>query len=347
MASANVFLLASKYLELYKDIIEGLEGKGYNVFWVEDDQIANNPFKIKYNTQSNDEEDVALFEKQVESYWVNFFAENQLTIKFDYFLVIDGLMVCPWLFTEMRRNNPNIHIILYLFDRVEGMYQIDRFFQYYDKIFSFDDNDVKQFNLEYLPIYWCPKVTVSEIKYDIFGLAAYNHINPKRNEIYRRIKNLSDRRGLREYIRLYYKNYSVGNQNVYIIKSFIKRILGRNYIPLSFYKSGLVTTKAETPSEFRNIIAHSKCILDVQPDFQAGFTARFMWALGLGKKIITTNQRVSEYPFYDEEQFFVLTEHYREDELLAFVKSPYIQSEKAKRIIEQYRIDNWLNVLVG
>ena len=346
MAGRNVFLLAPKYLDLYNDIIKGLQAKGYDVRWVEDDQIENNPFKVRYETQSYNEDNVSQYESVVEQFWRNFFEGRNGSTRFDYFLVIDGLMVCPWLFKTMRNNNPGIRIILYLFDRVQGMYQIDRYFKYYDKVLSFDDNDVNQFGLGYLPIYWCPSVNESEIKYDIFGLAAYNHINSKRNDIYRDIKLMSDHSGLREYIRLYNKK-AKGNTVIYLIKSFIKKSLGRKYIPLAYYQTGLITTKSESPTDFRNLIMQSRCILDVQPEFQAGFTARFMWALGLGKKIITTNKKVLDYPFINHEQVFILEDNYIERELLDFINKPFIQSKETKKKLEEYRIDNWLDRMVG
>ncbi len=44
----------------------------------------------------------------------------------------------------------------------------------------------------------------------------------------------------------------------------------------------------------------SNCILEVLQDGQTGSTLRYLEAVCYNKKLLTTNPRIKNYPFYDE-----------------------------------------------
>ena len=94
----------------------------------------------------------------------------------------------------------------------------------------------------------------------------------------------------------------------------------------------------------------SEVVIDTAPDNQDGLTARFMWALGAKRKIITTNEHVLKYPFYSPQQILVVDaddiEKNRHD-VISFMESPLqIPSDKLVEI-DKYRIDNWLGELLS
>lgn len=338
----KIFLMSSKFMDIYRDIIHELEVQGLEVVWIQDEQIPDNPFMIKY-TNNYTEENVRKYLEKVMAFWEKTLLEKPYSDSFDYFLAIDGLTVHPYLFDVLRKRNPDIRIILYLYDRVQGMYQVDRFFKYYDAVFSFDQYDVEKFGIKYLPIYWVPNTSNVEPKYDVFGFATYSMIKSERNDIFRDVKEIIQNNGLTEYIKLVYRK-KVTNRILYQIKHYIKKMLGRPSIPLSDIDSGLITDTPITPVEFRKIIQNSRTVLDIQPDYQEGFTARFMWALGLGKKIITTNANVTNYPFYDSRQFFIYNES---GDLVSFIERPFEMEEGNKKLIQKYRIDNWIKTILN
>ena len=73
-----------------------------------------------------------------------------------------------------------------------------------------------------------------------------------------------------------------------------------------------------------------------------------MWALGAERKIITTNTAVKQYDFYTPEQIFVVDDvcHFVDDPAFdIFVKTEYHMSSDMRKIVESYRIDNWINNL--
>ena len=140
-----------------------------------------------------------------------------------------------------------------------------------------------------------------------------------------------------------YNNY--GNTVSLLLRNMAKAIIGREHLPLLDIISGMFTKKALLPSDFKQLIVSSNTVVDTNHPFQDGLTARFMWALGAEKKIVTTNCSVRNYPFYSDEQIFILNNNW--DELPDFLKSEFTMKESVRAEIAKYRIDNWLDTILN
>lgn len=343
MDSKNVLFLAPPGLDIYKDVITGLERLGYSVDYVSSSELPNNPFKPVFDNRYN-EENVSAFEAECTHFWEKRFSEPYFSKSYDIFFSIDGLMVCPFLFDHLKNLNPNVKIKLFLYDKIEFACHIERYLCYYDDVFSFDLGDVAKYNLRFLPIYWVPSNKKHEKRYDIFGMATYSLHKKDRAKLFREIKTIVKKIGLKSFVRLYVK---MDSWPVFLIKNFVKLLMRhKSYIPFIDVFNGLVTNKSLLPTEFRDYIYESEVIIDTHVEYQDGLTARFMWALGAEKKIITTNKIVKEYVFYSPEQFFILGED-SFDRLADFVSTKFLMSEKNRKEVLKYRIDNWLETIIN
>ena len=89
------------------------------------------------------------------------------------------------------------------------------------------------------------------------------------------------------------------------------------------------------------IILESNCILDTDRECQTGTTPRVIWALALGKKIVSTNLNLKNMPFYNEEQIVFI------DRNNPILDIDFVKSRKEVFTINDYilnlRIDNWIN----
>ena len=121
---------------------------------------------------------------------------------------------------------------------------------------------------------------------------------------------------------------------------------GKEMLSLNDLKDSIFTSKSLSPLEFRSLILKSKVILDTQNCNQDGMTARFMWALGAGKKIITTNRAAEINPFYTQEQIYILNEN-NINGILDFIKKELVVPAEIQLIISQYRIDKWIDLLLN
>lgn len=344
MKGNKVLLIAPNWMGLNDDIIEGLKNLSYEVDYIPEKQYPYDPFY--YLSKRKRVKSVDAFMHEIEVYWRELLACPKYSCPYDYLLVVDGQAIHPILFDILNNRNPKIKKINFLFDRIIGVYAFDRNFKYFDKVFSFDPSDCKHFNLSLLQIYWVPIPSNHNIKYKLFGFGTYNKY---RYDIFLSLSHVfSDVKG-EKFIKVY--NRKVHNKYLHELKNIIKMAIGmeRN-ISIKELNSGLVVSETIPPAKFREIIASSDVIIDTSAPYQDGITARFMWALGAGKRIVTTNTNIVNYPFYSKEQVFILDiNNYlqQKDLLLSFIEGEFVMSEKIKHEVEKYRIDNWIKILLN
>ena len=331
----KVLFISVSFMSLYKDIINELEKQGYDVIYMQDIHFPRNGFDINKRKPLY----IELYRQSFKhkKYWRKQIREHNIDFVFDYLLVIDGFSLVNSGFLDfLEKKNPNIKKVLYLFDRTHNNYRFDLLFKSFDKIYSFDQLDCKLFGLTLLPIYWVP--TSSNIKkIDIFGFGTYM---PNRYILFNYVENLTRDTHLKTYIKLYMKE--IPNTLKYKLRKLIKG----SWYPESVYNSSLSTNKTIPPSIFRSMLSEARIVLDTHDVVQDGLTARFMWALGAGSKIITTNKSVMDYPFFDENQIAIFD-----------IDHPFITKDflttgceidiNKKSIIDQYRIDNWIKTLLS
>lgn len=87
-------------------------------------------------------------------------------------------------------------------------------------------------------------------------------------------------------------------------------------------------------------IWHSKAVLDLSWSRQHGITLRPMEAMFFKKKLITNNQDIVNYDFYDERNIFLLGRDNTKD-LVRFLSDKYYPV--SNEIVRQYTRDWWIN----
>ncbi|EPH99586.1 hypothetical protein D920_01302 [Enterococcus faecalis 13-SD-W-01] len=92
--------------------------------------------------------------------------------------------------------------------------------------------------------------------------------------------------------------------------------------------------------ELINYEGNSKAILDIVQHQQYGLSLRPIEAMFLKVKLITNNEAIKEHDFYNDENFFLLTER-SVHELVDFIHSPY--KELSEEILNNYTFKGWLD----
>ena len=327
---------------LHNDIKMGLEDLGFFVELIIEKTFLNNPYKVLHRKPSAKR--VKQFDKILQDYWKEVLDNlPEEDLYFDYLLVINGLTVHPYLFDKLKNNNNRIEAYNYIYDRIKGVYQIDHNFKYYDGIYTFDRKNVEDYNLKLLPIYWVPEKEKLDEHYDVFAFGASDQI---RFDVFKRIKKISDKAQLHSFIKLYHQK--VDNKPLYVIKSIAKLIIQKRKSPtFKDLRSVFYTSESMSTEVFRKYINSSSVTIDTNHPYQDGLTARFMWALGNGSKIITNNSYVSKYDFYSKEQILILDNHTTDEEILAFIVSHSVIPQSIIDQVNCYRIDNWLKTILG
>lgn len=337
----NVLLVGPTYLNLYKDIIEGLQQLGYEVDFIK--ELSSN--KDRLNVRRIWSVPTFRWEKHKKKYWQKILSKDNYNKSYDILFVIDGQGLHHCLFDILKDRNPQLKCFNYLFDTIKGVYKFDVFFPYFDKVFSFDKGECETYGMNWLPIYWMPQQSLISEKYDMFGFGAYN---PTRFEVFEKLYNFSEKNSLKSFIKL---QCLIHREWLYAIMRIIGKPFGLKYeISLDEYHSPIITHSFIPPFRFRELINASKIIIDTHPKHQDGMTARFMWAMGARKKVITNNESIVGYKFYTPNQIFVLNSSFNADDenkLWEFVCSPLDLGLDIQNEIDKYRIDNWIKSILS
>ena len=206
-------------------------------------------------------------------------------ISIDYVLVVSGQELCKQTLEELRKLYPNARFVWYIWD---AMYRIKKDYKrnksLFDDIISFDIKEAKEYNIDYLPLFFIHEIKQKQKDYDLSFIGAgysnrdkiingvFNKINPKKTYIF--IKGT-------RILRLKYL----------FINNSVKKYIKNDTLP---YQKTL------------EIMSRSKCILDIPYKGQSGLTIRTIESIGLHTKLITTNKSIREYDFYDENNIFIM-----------------------------------------
>lgn len=340
----KILFIANPAAGLYKEIEEEMIRAGHGVTTIMDrlfkfdpSSKVGIPFPIlkKY-----------LWKKQVAEYWEKLFFNNDtFNRSYDVLFILSGYSVDKILVDRLKSLNPQLKVILYTWDSC-NYYNFERHFPYIDKCYTFDLLDSKRSDRwELLPIYFTKRdVDTNSInEYDLFAFGA-NH-----DGRYSFIKKILPQiAGLNYYIKLVSGTLTFG------VKEKIYSLLGG----LSKYKQvkeeiafsrgeendELLLREGISAVDFMSLMMASKVILDDQREGQSGLTARFMWALGAGKKIITTNKWALDYPFVNNNQVSVISKN-APIMPIDFINNDLSIGDQSQ--IDKYEIRNWVRLVLS
>lgn len=336
----KILFIGTPFMNIYKDIIDELHRQGYEVDFIAEQVHPED----SDNVRGANYEAPEVFLAKNTKYWEDLLNQEAYNKVYDILFVLDGQSIAPCVFSILRERNSDLYAVNYLFDTTKGVYRFDKNFQYFDRVFTFDLEESAKYRIGLLPIYWAPSESiVNEIKYKFFGLGRYNR---NRAKLFKTLMKYGDKHNLPYYLKLQGERYKC-----FPINYLIKNILGKhgNRPSLCDYYSNYYILKPVPLDEYRKLNAESEIIIDTNAPHQDGLTARFMWALGQEKKIITTNKAAARYDFFCPEQIFIVNniEDLCDDKKFEqFIHCPFSPSSHQQDIVSKYRIDNWVRYIL-
>lgn len=339
---SKVLFIGPLFMGIYKDIIAEFNRRGDEVDFIAERSLNEDPYNVRGYAGQGKNVDAEKFLIENEKYWKHLLCEtNEYSGRYDVLFVLDGQGLHPIVFNILKKRNPELYSVNYLFDTTKGVYRFDKYFSLFDKVATFDIEESEKYGIPLLPIYWVP-VGLFSVKYKFFGLGRYS---PERAVLFKKLEAIAANNN-------YFLKWQGEHIKFFALKYLVRAFLGKNEgrVTLRDYYSDMFITNPLSVEEFRQKIAESEIIVDTNAPHQDGLTARFMWALGLGKKILTTNEAVKLYDFYTSNQIFVVKDidQIQNDEgFLAFSDSKFEFPPTLKKLIDSYRIDNWLDFLLS
>ena len=209
-------------------------------------------------------------------------------------------------------------LIAYFWDSFSRVPEGKETIRYFDKFFSFEPKDVKDHDLLFLPNFYSPDLTVDK------------KISPQFDLSY--VASSDDRLLILERI--------LDSLNPLNLKININ-ILATKTIETKNKKEKNITwfTDVLPRNETIRIMNDSSVLLDIAQPKQQGLSFRIFEALILEKKIITTNQSVTTYDFYNPNNIFIW-QNENTVPSKEFFTTPY--SPVAGEIVSKYSLQNWV-----
>ncbi|BAZ10906.1 hypothetical protein NIES4071_27300 [Calothrix sp. NIES-4071] len=224
----------------------------------------------------------------------------------------------------------NALCVMYMWDSINNRKHTLEFVPFCNRVFTFDMDDAARFNFFFKPLFYLDDyLSIRQgkhaIKYDISFMGT---LHSDRYAIAKEVKDWCSQQGLRCFFYFFMQS-----QVLY----YFNKLRGKG---ISLAKSKVSFAKLST-SEVVEIVASSRVILDIQHPKQTGLTMRTLETLGAGKKLITTNDKVQEYDFYQRENVAIINRFNPTHNLdLSFFLNS--TKEVPKQVIMKYYIGSWL-----
>ena len=214
---------------------------------------------------------------------------------YDYVLVVKGEVVPLGFLQELRRRNPDAHFVYYSFDAIPAGSNCTRIFGEFDRLFSFDPEDVKAYpQLEFKPLFYAPEFQLSGTAPDRqYELSFVGTMHSDRRKF---VTNL-----FTAFARTYSFFYMPARWYF-----FFRKYIKRDFAPVAWSEVSFIKLgKAEVASVFRS----STAVLDLQRTEQSGLTMRTFEVLASGAILITGNQSIKDSDIYDATRVVVVDDY--------------------------------------
>ncbi|WP_418983753.1 hypothetical protein [Alistipes sp.] len=318
---SNILFLSPSYMGLNRPIYEELLRQGHTVTAIEDCDL---PFDYKHRWRGWHDRLLSAWKCRAkrcyQRYWEQQFLHNAaLNSHFDLLLCINGVSFHPCLLRHLKRINSSLKSVLYLWDN-SSFYDYYHNARWFDRTLTYDLEDSQRYHADLLPFYWMPVICQTNvIKYDM-SIVGSNHDN--RLAICRKVKEqIVNLTGLREPPPVIY---------FHIVDSLLP-------------EDDIISHRKMTLEEVQRITALSRCILDTDRETQTGTTPRLVWALAMGKKVVTTNQNIARMPFYNSRQIQIIDRKNPVIDLRFILEDCLYPLDQS---LLRLRIDNWVKNLI-
>ncbi|UMQ41339.1 hypothetical protein MKS83_18355 [Chryseobacterium sp. Y16C] len=285
----KILFLAVRFFQYEKAITQRLSELGAEVDFY-DERPSNSNFAkgiIRFNKK--------IYQSIINRYYQCIIDEIQ-NKKYDYFLLIKGEAVPAYFLEKVRLLNPEIEMIYYNFDPLKEYPVLISNLKYFDKKFTFERNDALRYGLSFRPLFYLNEYQrlvsdISDFNYDIVFIGS---AHTDRYIVGEKVRSIAEKLKLKCFF--YY--YAMGK-----IAFRLRRIVDKE---LKQFDNKKLSFTQLSHHEIIDYYRQAKSVLDINKPFQDGLTIRTFEVLASGRKLITTNSDIKNYPFYNPNNIFII-----------------------------------------
>lgn len=321
LQNKKILYISPKFFSYENNIKRELENLGAMVDFF-DDRPANDFITkvfIRFKFKS-------LIRKKIDEYYENIYSFIS-DRNYDFIFVISPETLDYDKLLKIKENQSSAKCFLYMWDSFENKNSFNTI-KLFDKIYSFDSRDCEKYKLNFLPLFYCNEYKINLLqkiyKYDLSFIATAH----------------SDRYKVSKKIESLIKNSKFSVYNYFYLSSKIIYLIRKLFIPK--YNYGKLSEFSFTSLSQKKIIEifkDSKVILDINHPQQFGLTMRSIECIGAEKKLVTTNQNIKNYDFYNHNNILIIDRENINIDINFFEKEYESLSSK---LYEKYSLNSWL-----
>jgi hypothetical protein len=324
LAGKRVLMIAPKFFGYEKDILGELARRGAEV-----DFLRDRPFDSALMIAAT------RFVRPVVMSRVDRQYREQLAAfgrsSYDLILVVNGQTLSQELLANLRTAYPTAPFVLYLWDSIANRQSTRHNLVHFDRVFTFDPQDAKAFNLQLRPLFFSPGFEASgEVAHDIdISFIGTAHTD--------RAKIVGDvDRSLPADINRYWYLYL---QAPWVFAAY--KVTNPTFRHAQIEQFSFDPLARDT---VRSVFARSKAVLDIEHPRQIGLTMRTFETFGASKKLLTTNSRIYDSDFYNPANILVLDRRYARVPQ-EFLLSPYVPPSPG--LYRKYSLAGWADEILS
>lgn len=211
--------------------------------------------------------------------------------------------------------------VVVFWDSMEKIPMQKDYLTLFDICYSFDDEDCKKYGCKKITNFYFVEEKQKLVNFDVSYLATYDH----------RIHHVIS-------IFEYFKDNNISAKCKIFTYPSIKI---KEKLPINIEVIHKIIPFAESYQYYQD----SKVILDIAHPHQRGLSFRPFEAMGMSKKLITTNKNIVNYDFYNPNNIFIIDNINNITIPISFFKTDY--QEIDPKIKEKYHLKNWIKKILS
>lgn len=326
LANKKILFLSVQTFNLEVEIKNKLEELGAEVTYYDERPSNNNLIKGIIRLKRS------MVQKRIDMYYKTILIDTA-KIKFDYLFVNRGEIVPAFFLEELKKTQPKCQFVFYTWDSFTNHAHPITILKYFDRKFTFDSDDAVKYKINFRPLFfldgykYIKNSSPLQSKYNLLFLGT---AHSDRYKISSTLVDYCNQNGLTSFC-----YYYMHGRLVYLYKKIFDYSFKEfDYKKLSF--------KSLTTKQILELYKDSDVILDINHPGQKGLTMRTFESIGAGKKMITTNNEIKKYSFYNASNIFVID---REKIQLSksFFETNYV--DISEETYKRMSIEGWLKCL--
>lgn len=235
--------------------------------------------------------------------------------KYDLIFIIRPDLVTNNQLSKLKSKTPKL--IAYYWDTVAFFPRKKKIISFFDKGYSFDSQDCKDYNLTMLTNFYYYEPAPAEIDKTLFCIS---HLEKRRYTLFNTMGKFLE-------------------ENNISYRFMTKQSVDKLKSPYIEYMK-----EAIPYNEMLNLLNRYEVILDIAKPNQTGLSFRIFESLGMNKKIITNNRTVMEYDFYNPNNILVI-DFNKLDIPKSFFETPFQLIDEA--IKQKYHLRSFIRTIIG